>query len=149
MGNICRSPTAEGFFKHHLQNSGLAGQVGADSAGTHSYHLGSSPDPRAIREAGLWGVDISSLRARKIQQEDFEDFDRIVAMDHGNLGILQQLAPEPAHASLDLMMAWSGLPGPDEIPDPYYGSRQGFSYMCELLDEATRGLLKALEEGRA
>ena len=123
--------------------------VKADSAGTHSYHIGSSPDERAIREAGRFGVDIGGLRARKIRAEDFSTFDLIVAMDHHNLNILERLAPVPAHASLDLMMNFTDLSGPDEVPDPYYGSQQDFAYMCELLDQATRGLLDTLEEGRA
>lgn len=146
MGNICRSPTAEGFFTHHLRHSALHGRVGADSAGTHSYHLGNNPDSRAILAAHEFGVDISKLRARKIRAGDFQSFDRIIAMDQHNLAILEQLAPAATRTRLNLMMDFSDRPGPDEVPDPYYGSRQDFAYMCELLDDATRGLLRKLEE---
>ena len=146
MGNICRSPSAEGFFRHHLQRSELADRVSVDSAGTHSYHLGNSPDHRAIQAASHFGVDLGGLRARKITTDDFRAFDRIVAMDRDNLASLERLAPMDARARLSLMMEYAQTPGPDEVPDPYYGSQQDFVYMCELLDDATRGLLGRLEE---
>ena len=122
-----------------------AGQVNADSAGTHSYHLGSIPDARAISAAARFGVDISGLRARKIEAADFARFDRIIAMDHHNLMTLEQLAPAPAHAKISLMMKYASEPGPEEVPDPYYGSRQDFSYMCRLLNDATCELVRSLE----
>ena len=149
MGNICRSPTAEGFFRLHLQKSPLAQSVRVDSAGTHSYHLGHAPDPRAQQVAADWGVDLSELRARKVTARDFHDHDLVVAMDENNLGILQSLQSAAGGAArLELMMAWSPrFPDPREVPDPYYGGIGDFEYMCELLDEATRGLLQTMENG--
>ncbi len=145
MGNICRSPAAEGFFCHHLERSTLAGTVSADSAGTHSYHIGNSPDPRAVDAAARFGVDISGLRARRVTTADFLHFDRIIAMDQGNLEDLRRLAPPAPKSRLELMLAHAPGAGVGEIPDPYYGSRQDFAHMCDLLDQATRGLVRALE----
>lgn len=145
MGNICRSPSAEGFFRHHLGNSRISELVTADSAGTHSYHVGYPPDSRAIAEAGRSGVDISTLRARKIRIDDFEEFDLILAMDHHNLSLIEQLRPDSAKARTALMMEYAPTEGVNEVPDPYYGSQQDFTLMCKLLDRATRNLLVELE----
>jgi protein-tyrosine phosphatase len=149
MGNICRSPTAEGFFRHHLQQSALCGRIGVDSAGTHGYHLGNRPDERAIGAAAGFGVDLADLRARRITAGDFETFDRIIAMDRDNLADLGRLAPAGRHARFGLMMDYASGAGPAEVPDPYYGSLRDFAYMCELLDRATRGLLRRREAERA
>ncbi len=145
MGNICRSPSAEGFFRHHLDKSTIAGQVRADSAGTHSYHLGCAPDPRAITEADRFGVDISHLRARKVQASDFEAFDLALAMDRHNLMLMEQMRPAQARADTGLMIDYVPGSGLDEVPDPYYGSQRDFRLMCELLDQATRNLVQQLE----
>jgi protein-tyrosine phosphatase len=149
MGNICRSPTAEGFFRHHLERSALAGAIGVDSAGTHEYHLGNAPDPRAVEAASCFGVDISKLRARRVTGADFHDFDRIVAMDQQNLHALQRLSPGGGGVEPELMMAHAPRLHINEVPDPYYGGPRDFQHMCELLDEATRGLLQSLETDRA
>ena len=93
MGNICRSPSAEGFFAKQLQESSSADQVSIDSAGTHSYHIGHAPDPRAVETGLQFGVHISQLRARKVTTEDFHDFDLIIAMDRSNLADLQAIQP--------------------------------------------------------
>jgi len=145
MGNICRSPSAEGFFSHHLAGSGIRDRVGTDSAGTHSYHLGYPPDSRAIAEAGRFGVDISSLRARKINNGDFERFDLILGMDDHNLSIIDAMRDEGARAQTGLMMDYAPTAGFEEVPDPYYGSQKDFTLMCELLDDATKNLLVHLE----
>ena len=145
MGNICRSPSAEGFFSHHLSKSGIRDRVGTDSAGTHSYHLGYPPDSRAIAEAGRFGVDISALRARRIKDSDFEQFDLILGMDHHNLSIIDAMRPEKSRADTGLMMDYEPASGLEEVPDPYYGSQQDFKLMCDLLNEATRNLLVHLE----
>jgi protein-tyrosine phosphatase len=149
MGNICRSPTAEGFFRRHLRDSALADALRVDSAGTHSYHLGHAPDPRAQQVAAQRGVDLSGLRARKVTERDFHDHDLVVAMDQDNLRILRQLqSASGGDARLELMMAWSPrFPDYREVPDPYYGGLGDFELMCELLDESTHGLLQALENG--
>lgn len=145
MGNICRSPTAEGFFAHHLARSSLAGKVEVDSAGTHSYHLGNPPDARAIREAANHGVDISGLRARKLKADDFERYDLIIAMDQVNLDGIEGVAPTQARAEVRLMMSYDPEAGYAEVPDPYYGEQDDFTLMCGLLDSATRKLVAELE----
>ncbi|MCW8926079.1 MAG: low molecular weight phosphotyrosine protein phosphatase [Xanthomonadales bacterium] len=145
MGNICRSPSAEGFFARALSDSPYADRVSVDSAGTHGYHVGQPPDSRAVETAQGFGVDISGLRARKVSVEDFERFDLIVAMDHDNLADLKARQPANSKARLVSMMDYHPDPHPDEVPDPYYGGMTGFNYMCELLDAATRGLLEEVE----
>lgn len=145
MGNICRSPSAEGFFIHHLEGSSISDKVITDSAGTHSYHIGNSPDSRAISEAGRFGVDISGLRARKISATDFEQFDLIVAMDTHNLRLIEQLQPAHCRAKLALMMEYAPSEGREEVPDPYYGTQADFTLMCNLLDLATKKLMQLLE----
>lgn len=145
MGNICRSPSAEGFFARALNDSPYADRVSIDSAGTHGYHVGQPPDSRAVETAQSFGVDISSLRARKVSVDDFHCFDLIVAMDHDNLADLQARQPANSKARLVAMMDYHPERQPAEVPDPYYGGMSGFSYMCELLDAATRGLLQEVE----
>ncbi len=154
MGNICRSPTAEGFMARQMSGSAYQDQLSIDSAGTHSYHIGFSPDPRAIDTAAQYGVQLDHLRARKVRSEDFFNFDLILAMDRANLTNLKAVRPADSTATLELMLAYhpddcpnsrSGG-GSDEVPDPYYGEIDGFDYMCGLLDAATAGLLKRLED---
>ena len=146
MGNICRSPSAEGFFRLHLERAGLAGRFEVDSAGTHGYHLGHPPDERAVAEVAKYGVDIAHLRARRVGEEDFSQFDHIIAMDQDNLDILERMQPLASRAALSLMLAHARQPGPREVPDPYYGAQSGFALMCELLDDATAGLLETLTD---
>lgn len=151
MGNICRSPSAEGFLRHYLAQSPSLAHVQTDSAGTHSYHLGSPPDSRAISTAANLGIDISDLRARRVSDSDFSDFDLILAMDEANLATLERMREYSdlgqGHADLRLMMEFSPrFSTIREVPDPYYGGSHDFIYMCELLDEATRGLLDHLGE---
>jgi protein-tyrosine phosphatase len=146
MGNICRSPSAEGFFKKALKQSGYSGQIAVDSAGTHSWHIGHSPDARAVDVAEKFDVDIGHLRARKVNTSDFHKYDLIVAMDRSNLEDLRRIQPPEAKANLTMMMNYHPEGHPDEVPDPYYGGMEGFTYMCELLESATKGLLKDVEE---
>lgn len=145
MGNICRSPSAEGFFATALQMSNYKEQVSIDSAGTHGYHVGQTPDSRAVATAAHFGVDISRLRARKVEVSDFNDFDLIIAMDRNNLEDLQRIQPADSKASLKMMMQYHPEAQPVEVPDPYYGDMDGFTYMCQLLESATQGLLKDIE----
>jgi protein-tyrosine phosphatase len=153
MGNICRSPSAEGFFERQLRGSSIAEQVSIDSAGTHSYHIGHAPDPRAIETGLQFDVQIAQLRARKVTTTDFHNFDLIIAMDRNNLADLQAIRPADSSAELKLMLAWhpehqsGGQSGAevDEVPDPYYGGMHGFVHMYELLEAATAGLLKDIE----
>jgi len=146
MGNICRSPSAEGFFAKALQESDHKRLVSIDSAGTHGYHVGHRPDSRAIETAAQSDVDIAHLRARRVVTADFHHYDLIIAMDHSNLADLQHIQPADSKASLKMMMAYHPDGHPVDVPDPYYGGIDGFSYMCGLLELATAGLLKDIEE---
>lgn len=141
LGNICRSPTAEGVFrKLHLELApGLLLHV--DSAGTHAYHIGETPDPRSQAAARLRGVDISGHRCRQVQAQDFKRFDYVLAMDRENLARLQQLRPKDGKAELKLLLEYATDLKPDEVPDPYYGSRGGFEEVLDLVELGGRGLL--------
>ena len=145
MGNICRSPAAEGFFARALEQSIHSDRVSIDSAGTHSYHVGHAPDPRSVETAAKFDVEIGHLRARKVRRSDFDDYDLIIAMDHSNFSDLQAIRPTGSKASLKMMMRYHPEGLPEEVPDPYYGGINGFTYMCELLELATAGLLKEVE----
>jgi len=145
MGNICRSPTAEGVFRKLVQDAGLAGRVLIDSAGTHAYHSGEQPDRRAQEAAARRGVSMSEQKARKVVAEDFERFDFIIAMDRLNLETLKDRAPEPHHERLHLMLDFSGSGEPTDVPDPYYGAAAGFERVLDLVEDAAAGLLRHLE----
>jgi protein-tyrosine phosphatase len=145
MGNICRSPSAEGFFTTALQQTDFVQRVLVDSAGTHGYHIGASPDSRAVDTAAGFGVDIAHLRARKVSMADFHKFDLLIAMDEGNLIDLQSIQPPGSKAELQMMMHYHPEGHPQEVPDPYYGGMRGFTYMCELLEKATVGLVNDIE----
>lgn len=147
MGNICRSPTAEGVFRHFLsERSGL--EIEIDSAGTHDYHLDQPPDRRAIEAARRRGIDLSSLRARRVRTEDFERFDLILAMDRGNYADLQAMAPILYRDRIRLFMEFAKDLGVSEVPDPYYGGVTGFEEVLDLLEHASMRLLDELEKRR-
>lgn len=146
MGNICRSPAAEGYFARQLEGSGYKDRISIDSAATHGYHIGHGPDSRAVETAAQFGVQIDHLRARKVTAADFHDYDLIIAMDRSNLANLEAIRPSGATADLQLMMTYHPEGGHgSEVPDPYYGGMEGFVYMFELLEAATEGLLKETE----
>jgi protein-tyrosine phosphatase len=146
MGNICRSPTVEGVFKRIVEQAGLADRVLSDSAGTHDYHIGEPPDPRAQEAAARRGYDLNSLRGRQVSRRDFGEFDYVLAMDETNRRLLERLCP-PQHAhKLKLFMEFSGDPALREVPDPYYGGAQGFEQVLDLVEQASRGLLGRLRE---
>ena len=143
-GNICRSPTAEGVFRHVVKEAGLAGHVSSDSAGTHDYHIGEAPDPRTQCAAAGRGYDLSALRARQVSRNDFNEFDYVLAMDQSNLLALERLCP-PQHSNrLKLFMEFGGDPAVREVPDPYYGGAQGFERVLDLVELASRGLIAHL-----
>jgi len=132
-GNICRSPTAEGVLREMARKRGV--QLHVESRGTHDYHVGDPPDERAQEHAKRRGYDLSAQRARHLSQRDFEEFDLVLAMDHGHLRILRRLCP-PQHAGkLRLFMRES------EVPDPYYGGPEGFEQVLDLVEAACRDLL--------
>ncbi len=143
MGNICRSPTAEGVFRHFVNEAGLADQIQVDSAGTHAYHVGEPPDHRAAAAAERRGISLRDIFARRIADTDFERFDYIIAMDEHNLNRLADQAPVEHRSKVQLFMSFaSGLEA--EVPDPYYGGTAGFERVLDLVEEASRGLLETL-----
>jgi protein-tyrosine phosphatase len=144
MGNICRSPTAEGVFRQALQAHG--GSIEIDSAGTHDYHVGEPPDRRAIAAAQRRGIDLSGLRARQVTDEDFARFDLILAMDGDNFDLLQRRAPAQYQARIKLVMEFAPDAYSREVPDPYYGGAKGFEEVLDLLEKAAQGLLRELQE---
>jgi len=145
MGNICRSPTAEGVFRHALQALDYP-SIEMDSAGTHDYHTGEPPDRRAIAAAQRRGIDLSSLRARTVADEDFARFDWILAMDRDNLDLLQRRAPAKYHERIKLVMEFAPDAYTREVPDPYYGGTKGFEEVLDLLEQAAQGLLRELQQ---
>lgn len=140
LGNICRSPTAEGVLRHKLRGAGLEDRVQVDSAGTGDWHVGKAPDSRTRQAAQRRGYDLSALRARQVEVADFQRFDLILAMDQSNLRNLQSLRPADAHADLDLYLRRYEL-ALDEVPDPYYGGEDGFEQVLDLIEQASDELL--------
>jgi protein-tyrosine phosphatase len=149
MGNICRSPTAEGVFRHLLQEKNLGRVVVAGSAGTHAYHIGEAPDPRAQRVAARRGYDLSGLRARKIVAQDMDHFDLILAMDQKCLESIRLICPPERMDRLGLFMAYAQRFEEDEVPDPYYGSGEGFERVLDMVEDASTGLLSIVKERTA
>ncbi len=144
MGNICRSPTAQGVAERLVASRALQALVEVDSAGTHAYHVGEPPDARARAAAARRGIDLSRQRARRVGHEDFERFDYILAMDEQNLRALQAAAPGHALGKIRKMMEFSSLGVTDDVPDPYYGGSHGFEQVLDLLDNAMVGFLDQL-----
>ena len=140
LGNICRSPTAEGVFRHKLRAAGLEDRVLVDSAGTGDWHVGKAPDSRTRQAAQRRGYDLSALRARQVEVADFQRFDLILAMDQSNLRNLEALRPAGAQADLDLYLRRYEL-ALDEVPDPYYGGDDGFEQVLDLIEQASDALL--------
>jgi protein-tyrosine phosphatase len=144
MGNICRSPTAEGVFKGLVEKAGLADRIVSDSAGTHDYHVGEAPDARAQSAALARGYDLSPLCARQVSRRDFQDFDYVLAMDEANLAQLKRLCPPERAGKVKLFMEFAGEGAGREVPDPYYGGAQGFERVLDMVEQASRGLLDHL-----
>jgi len=144
MGNICRSPTAEGVMRALVETAGEGLSVTIDSAGTHAYHEGEQPDRRAAQVALLRGIDLSTQRARAVQPADFDTFDLILAMDEDNLASLQKMQPENCRAEVGLFMNYSRKSPGASVPDPYYGGSLGFERVLDMLDESAQGLLAEL-----
>lgn len=146
LGNICRSPTAEAVFRTIVAREAPTLRLEIDSAGTAGYHVGEPPDRRAQMAARRRGYDMSSLRARVIEPGDFERFDLILAMDHSNLATLKRRAPASAHERVRLFLEFAEGADTIEVPDPYYGSDNGFEEVLDLVEAASRGLLKHIRE---
>ena len=144
LGNICRSPTAEGVLRHKLREAGLTDQIEVASAGTGDWHVGKAPDKRSQAAAQLRGYDLSAQRARQVSRADFASYDLILAMDHSNLRHLKALQPAKGKAELDLFLR--RYPSPvDEVPDPYYDGDQGFEQVLDLIEAASDRLVIELK----
>lgn len=143
LGNICRSPTAEGVFRQSLIREQLEAWVQVDSAGTHAYHVGSPPDSRAREAALRRGIDLSGIRGRRAEQEDFDQFDYILAMDRENYDNLLAISGDRSH-KIDVFMNYSTRFDASEVPDPYYGGPNGFERVLDMIEDASEGLLREL-----
>ena len=141
MGNICRSPTAEGVFRHHAKEAGLLESLEIDSAGTHAYHVGEPPDRRSSAAAERRGISLSGITARKVASDDFERFDLILAMDEDNHRLLIQQSDPEHHEKIRLFLDFGKSPE-REVPDPYYGGASGFERVLDLVEDASKGLLE-------
>jgi len=146
MGNICRSPTAQGVFRKMVAEAGLESSVHVESAGTHAYHVGEPPDARALQAAKRRGVEIGDLRARQVTQDDFRDFDLILAMDWENLALLQQQCPRAHKHKLHLLMRFAGEHDAATVPDPYYGGPEGFNTVLDYVEDACQGLIEVVRK---
>jgi protein-tyrosine phosphatase len=146
MGNICRSPTAEGVVRAYIKNNGLGNIVEVDSAGTHGYHVGEAPDSRTQRAALARGYNLSQLRARKVARQDLDYFDLILAMDKSNLDNLRRMSPPEMHDRIRLFMDYARNFDDDEVPDPYYGLGHGFDLVLDMVEDAAQGLVDDLKE---
>lgn len=141
LGNICRSPTAEGVFRHVVERAGLQDRIEIDSAGTHAYHIGDPPDIRSQEAARRRGIDLSGLRGRKVTAEDIERFDYILAMDEENLANLRAICPAGLDEKIHLLLEFAPNRPEHEVPDPYFGGESGFERVLDMIDEASHGLL--------
>jgi protein-tyrosine phosphatase len=141
MGNICRSPTAEGVFRHVARREGMLDQLTIDSAGIGSWHAGDRPDLRATEHAQRRGYDLSPLRARQVTRDDFARYGWILAMDRRNLRDLEALKPAGYRGNLGLLLDFAPHVGVREVPDPYYGGPQGFEQVLDLVESACSLLL--------
>lgn len=144
LGNICRSPIAEGVFRRIAAQRGFPNHFHVDSAGLGSWHIGNPPDQRAQAAMATRGIDISDLRARRVVPDDFERFDLILAMDRSNRNGLLKLAPNEHQHKIALFMDFAPNMSVHEIPDPFFGDKDGFDYALQLIDAACRGLFVSL-----
>jgi protein-tyrosine phosphatase len=149
LGNICRSPTAQGVFSKLVSDRELSHAFRIDSAGTHDYHVGRAPDDRAIDAARRRGVELGRLRARQVAAGDFDEFDYILAMDHDNYRLLQEICPPARRPRLKLFLDYAPELGIREVPDPYYGGKQGFERVLDIAESAATGLLESILRDRS
>ncbi|PJX15482.1 MULTISPECIES: low molecular weight protein-tyrosine-phosphatase [unclassified Halomonas] len=147
LGNICRSPTAEGVFQQAVVRAGLDDRVTIDSCGVGDWHVGKAPDPRSQAAARQRGIEIGHLRARQLKASDFHEFDYVLGMDRENLAAMRALQPANSQAQVGLLLDYAGLPQSD-VPDPYYGGDDGFEQVLDLIERASQGLLDELQRER-
>lgn len=146
MGNICRSPTAEGVFTKLIIEKKLTSRFTIDSAGTHAYHVGNPPDARAQQAALKRGVELQQLRARKVHSSDFEYFDYVLAMDDDNYSILIHECPDEYKDKVKYFLDYAPHLGVREVPDPYYGEKLGFEQVLDMVEDASLGFLETLQK---
>ena len=146
MGNICRSPTAQGVFERLVEEHSLSDIIEIDSAGTHAYHIGEQPDARASAAAMNRGIDLSSQQARRVSSDDFERFDYVLAMDYDNYEILVASCPSGFESRLRLFLDFAPDLEAREVPDPYYGGGSGFERVLDLIEQASEGLLAEIRQ---
>jgi len=144
MGNICRSPTAEGVFRKLIRDEKLEEWFDIDSAGTHAYHVGNPPDERAQKTALVRGIELRHLRARQVTVADFEVFDHILAMDKQNLDTLMFVCPRQHSHKVKLFLEYASGLKTVEVPDPYYGGVRGFEEVLDLVEKASKGFLASV-----
>jgi len=142
LGNICRSPTAEGVFRRIVADAGLASRIEAASAGTHAYHVGEGADPRSTTAARRRGYDLSSHNARRVAAPDFHEFDYVLAMDRDNLRHLRAAAAPGSRARVGLFLEFAPTAKYEEVPDPYSRGEEGFELVLDLIESASEGLLE-------
>ncbi len=145
MGNICRSPTAEGVFTHLIEGLQLSDRFEIDSAGTHAYHIGEQPDPRSQQVAKAQGIDLSQQRARKVIYGDFEDYDYLLAMDSDNYHTLIKASPTEYQSKISYFLDYAPELESREVPDPYYGGEYGFEKVLTMIETASQGFLHSLK----
>ena len=148
LGNICRSPTADGIFQKLVSDAGLTKRIQVDSAGTANWHQGRAPDARTVAAAAKRGFDLSVLRARAVKRSDFDEFDYILAMDEQNLADLRSLKPADYTGHLGLFLAFASQQQYREVPDPYHGGSEGFELVLDLVEDAAAGLLTVIQENK-
>lgn len=146
LGNICRSPLAEGVFRAVAEESSRGHEFRIDSAGTGGWHAGSAPDPRSVEIACRHGIDISGQKARRVRPDDFGDFNLILGMDRSNVDELKRLAPAHAQGRVHLFLDYA-LGRDSDVPDPYYGGREGFADVYRMIREASEALADAMSSG--
>jgi protein-tyrosine phosphatase len=149
LGNICRSPMAEGVFRQVAEEAGMSHLFDIDSAGMGDWHKGEAPDARAQKAARRRGIDISGQSARKVEREDFDDFDLLLAMDASNVADLYDIAPHDARHKIRRFLEYAPHLGTMDVPDPYYGGAAGFDHALDLIGAAARALLAELAEEKA
>ncbi|NMT63917.1 low molecular weight protein-tyrosine-phosphatase [Marinobacter orientalis] len=145
LGNICRSPSAEGVFRQVVEQAGLDDRITIDSCGTGDWHVGKAPDARAIAAARERGVDIGTLRARQFSSDDLDSFDYVLVMDRQNLADVRDVWRQHGGTEPVLFLRF-GSSGYDEVPDPYYGGNHGFEQVLDLISEASEGLLQHIRK---
>jgi protein-tyrosine phosphatase len=148
LGNICRSPTAEVVFRTRAEQAGLGARVLTASAGTGDWHVGMSPDRRAVAHAGKRGYDLSAVRARQVALPDFDRFDWMLAMDQSVLRDLRVLRPTSFAGHLGLFLDFAPRLGLRDVPDPYYGAALHFERVLDLIEQASDALLEYLFDTR-